>query len=1159
VVTVLRASDELAALVDEAIALARRWAAAPEGAASRGERRAADRLADLLHGRSGVEFAMHFVDRVVRPEDRGVAARELARLVRSDGTIVVASTTPLGFLSPADRALLTLGGSTAPHAPSLVVPLAARRVRQLVGHLVLDAGSRSLTQRLASARAEGVQLNLNLLGEAVLGHEEADRRLAAIVELLSRPDVDYVSVKASSVAAQLQPWDLVGNRQRLVSRLLPLYRRAAKRRPQAFLNLDMEEYKDLRLTLDTFLALLSRPELHDLSAGIVLQTYLPDAVPALEELLDFARARQVAGGAPIKVRLVKGANLSMERVEAELHGWPQAPYPTKEETDANYLRMLDLALRPEHDAVRIGVASHNLFHVALAHLLAAARGVADSLDVEMLQGMAPAQARAVQQDCGRMVLYTPVVAPADFDEAISYLVRRLEENAAPQNFLHALFQHPPDEHAPEKPAPDQPAVATDPLRDQERRFRAAIAARDSVRTAPRRTQNRATETQRAAAGACFRNEPDTDPSLPANRAWAAAALARDPGPRTGPVLTDPADVDTAIETARAAADSWSAVPAADRAGLLRAAADALARARGDLVSVMAHEAGKTVTEADPEVSEAIDFATYYADRALELDAQPGAVFTPARVVVVTPPWNFPVAIPVGGVCAALAAGSTVILKPAPQSARCAEVAVAALHEAGFRRDVLQLVHTDEAAAGRRLVTAPPVDLVVLTGASETAATFRRWRPDLRVLAETSGKNALVVTPAADIDLAVADILRSAFGHAGQKCSAASLVITVGSMSRSARFRRQLVDGVRSLQCGPATDLATVVGPLIEPPPGKLERALTRLEPGEAWLVPPRRLDSSGRLWSPGVRSGVRPDSFLHLTEVFGPVLALMEAHDLDEAIDLQNATGFGLTGGLHSLDEDEIAHWLERVEVGNTYVNRHITGAIVQRQSFGGWKGSVVGPAAKTGGPNYVAQFGTWRDGDLAALPQADPAAAPARVLSAFAALPSSDQDWLARAAGSDAHAWDTVFRHETDPTGLRVEANVFRYRPLPKLCVRVGVGTPPRHLARALLAAAVAAVPGELGAAASGPLEPVRGLPGIEFRRESDEELARRVGTWTGGRRLRALGQVPTELRRAAADSGTTVLDAEPLCAGRRELLTVLREQTISRTLHRFGYLPAR
>src|SRR5690554_387189 len=398
------------------------------------ERAASRRLAALVADRDGLDLAVRFVDRVARPEDPEVAARALARL----------PTGAARFLGLGDRLLLRAGSRLAPLAPRVVVPLARRRLRQLVGHLVVDARDPALARHLARARAVGVRLNLNLLGEAVLGEREAARRAERTLDLLRREDVDHVSIKVSSLVSQISPWDTPGTVARVVERLRPLYEAARERSPRAFVNLDMEEYRDLHLTLEVFTTLLDEPELRDLEAGIALQAYLPDSVDAFERLAAFATDRVARGGAGIKVRLVKGANLSMERVEAELRGWEQAPYGSKAEVDANYLRLLERALRPElAGRVRVGVASHNLYDVALAHLLAQARGVTASMDVEMLQGMAPAQARAVGADVGGVLLYTPVVAPEDFDVAISYLVRRLEENAQPHNFLHALFTEGP--------------------------------------------------------------------------------------------------------------------------------------------------------------------------------------------------------------------------------------------------------------------------------------------------------------------------------------------------------------------------------------------------------------------------------------------------------------------------------------------------------------------------------------------------------------------------------------------------------------------------------------------------------------------------------------------------------------------------------------------
>jgi RHH-type proline utilization regulon transcriptional repressor/proline dehydrogenase/delta 1-pyrroline-5-carboxylate dehydrogenase len=930
----------------------------------------------------------------------------------------------------------------------------------------------------------------------------------------------------------------------------------------------MEEYRDLDLTIDVFTTLLSEPEFRDLDAGIVLQAYLPDSVAALDRLIAFAAPRVAAGGAGIKVRVVKGANLSMERVEAELHGWAQAPYDTKAEVDANFLRLVDRCLTPElAGTLRLGLASHNLYDVALGYLLAERRGVTAMVDVEMLQGMAPAQARAVEAVAGSLLLYTPVVAPEDFDVAVSYLVRRLEENAQPQNFLHALFAADGQGDGPE---------VGHAGRGQEGRFRASVAAMATAPTARRRSSVRPPAPPR------FANTTDSDPSLPEVRAWAAERVTAIAPAPSSPVLSTTEDVDRVIAAARAAQPEWAARSGAGRAAVLRRAADELEARRGELVTVMAAEGGKTVAEADPEVSEAVDFARYYADRATELDpaaghlGTDGARFTPSTVTLVTPPWNFPVAIPLGSVLAGLAAGSAVVIKPAHAVPACTEVAVTALHaalaEAGVPTEVLQVVRTDEGEVGRALVAHDGVDTVLLTGAIETARTFSTWRAGHergpRVYAETSGKNALVITPAADYDLAVADLVRSAFGHAGQKCSAASLAILVGSAGTSARLRRQLVDAVRSIRVGWPSDLGTTMGPVIEPPDGKLLRALTTLDPGESWLVEPAPLDDTGRLWSPGLKDGVAPGSFFHLTEAFGPVLGIMRAETLDEAVALQNGTAFGLTGGLHSLDEDEIARWLDTVEVGNAYVNRHITGAIVQRQPFGGWKDSVVGPGAKAGGPNYVGQLGTWEPDGIPER-RAEPPRRVARLLAELADLAGlisddgpADRAWLAAAAGSDAAAWEGELGREIDRTGLSVERNVLRYRPVPEVVVRAGTGASAAEVGRVLLAAELVGARARVSADPSvAPSLVVRGGGGpVASRLDATESVAAFVARVRAGEvsgRVRVVGDERATLAGELAVDGVTVLAEPVLATGRRELLTVLREQAISRTLHRFGHLP--
>jgi RHH-type proline utilization regulon transcriptional repressor/proline dehydrogenase/delta 1-pyrroline-5-carboxylate dehydrogenase len=1120
--------------LDETVALVRRWLAAADDVKPD---TGAKLLAGVLKDPVGLEFTLGFVDRVVRPEDPRVAAKNFERLSRR---------TPR-FLPWPLRMLILLGGGFSVLFPRLVIPIARRVLRRLVDHLVVDATPKKLDKTLGRLRASGARLNLNLLGEAVLGDREAARRLQGTRELLARDDVDYVSVKVSSVAAQLNLWGFDETVERVADQLRPLYLDAARSRQRKFINLDMEEYRDLGLTIAVFTRLLEEPELAKLEAGIVLQAYLPDSVAALAHLTEWAQRRIAGGGAGIKVRIVKGANLALERVESTVHGWPLATWPSKQATDTNYKRMLLAALTPEAtEAVRIGVAGHNLFDLAWAWLLAQRREVEHQLDVEMLLGMAGAQARAVRADIRRLVLYTPVVHPGEFDTAVSYLVRRLEENAGSDNFMSGIFEL------------DDPKVFA---REAER-FERALAGLDDEVPPANRTQNRLSPPLPRAPEQ-FRNEPDTDPALVANRLWGTGILERSATSTLGvdtiaaAHIADPARLDTLLSSAAEAGRHWGHVPGHARAELLERAAEVLAVFRGRFIEVMASETGKTIGEADVEVSEAVDFALYYADRARELSSIRDAAFAPAELVVVTPPWNFPVSIPAGGVLASLAAGSAVVLKPAPQARRCGAVLAEALWEAGVPRELLHLVDTAEDELGRHLISAPQVGRVVLTGSYETAALFRSWRPELPLLAETSGKNAIVVTPAADYDLAVKDLVASAFGNAGQKCSAASLAILVGSVGESQRFRRQLADAVSSLAVGYPQDPATQVGPLIEPASGKLARALTQLDEGESWLVKPRQLDGTDRLWSPGVRDGVAAGSAFHHTEYFGPVLGLMRAATLGESLELQNAVAYGLTAGIQSLDPDEVGAWLDRVQAGNLYVNRPITGAIVRRQPFGGWKRSSVGPGAKAGGPNTLLVLGDWHpvpaapEGDLR-LDGLEPRVR--ALIEAFQpALDYGGFDAVRRGAYSDAAAWAVEFGTARDESQLGVERNVFRYRPA-EVTVRLAEDTQLAELVRVLAAGALARASVTISSAAPLRMGRVASTLGWAATVESDAAFAARAARELP-ERVRLVGGDPVVLAESLGGSPDVAVYGGPVtAAGRIELLPFLREQAVSITAHRFG-----
>ncbi|WP_255122706.1 bifunctional proline dehydrogenase/L-glutamate gamma-semialdehyde dehydrogenase [Rhodococcus sp. 14-2470-1b] len=1134
-------------LADDAVALARSWVTR---SADRPADRAAVRLAGLLRDERGLEFAVGFIDGVVRPEDVRVAARNWAHL--TDGDLPE-------FLGVHLRVALRLGNVAARIAPALVVPVAKRALRAMVGHLVLDASPRALSSGLARIRRDGMRPGINLLGEAVLGSDGARARLDGTTALLARSDVDYVSVKVSAVVAPHSPWAFEEAVAHTVDELAPLYSAAAQSGTPKFINMDMEEYHDLDLTIAVFTTLLDRPELLSLQAGIVLQAYLPDSLSAMMRLQDWAAQRTARGGAPVKIRIVKGANLPLERVESALHGWPLATWSSKQDTDTNYKRIVDYAL--DSDRIRnvhIGIAGHNLFDLAWARCLAEHRGIDSGYEFEMLLGMASATAQVIAEDTGGMLLYTPVVGADEFDVAIAYLVRRLEEGAAPENFMPSMFEL--------TTASGQP---TPQFTMQENRFRASLTALDDSVPVPRRIQNRTTDNtgstdstdsadsaDSADVAVPFANTPDTDPSVAANRRWGRGILERAEASDIGVELVteytvdDPVRLDELIQQTCDAGAGWGSLPPTERARILRSAARELSSARADLLEVMAAECGKTLEEGDPEVSEAIDFARYYAELAEELSRVDGALHRPRRLTVVTPPWNFPVAIPAGSTLAALAAGSAVVIKPAPQAKRCGSVMVDALWRAGVPREVLRLMHVDEASLAGTLVADPRVDQVILTGGYETAELFHRLRPDIRLFAETSGKNAVVVTPAADLDLAVKDLARSAFGHAGQKCSAASLAILVGSVGTSDRFLGQLVDAVRSMKVAYPTDPESRIGPLVEPASGKVLRGLTHLDPGESWLLEPRALDDEGRLWSPGIRVGVSPGSEFHRTEYFGPILGIITVATLAEAIEVQNDVDYGLTAGLHSLDDAEQAQWIQEVAAGNLYVGRGITGAVVRRQPFGGWKKSTVGTGSKAGGPNYLVGLSDWSPAPASGTTVGCVVDAWAEKFLRETALVGDDLDFLRRSLASDLVAWDTEFGVTRDVSNLGVEANVLRYLPA-TVTVRAEADARPVEVLRVVAAGLRARSTLRLSVHASVALgEGVLGFlttNGVSVDTETDWARAVSHG---GADRTRVVGSgtdVPTGPSAAVWSGAVTE-------AGRVEMLPFLREQSISITHHRFG-----
>lgn len=1134
------------------------------------ERKDQEELHRMMQDSLGKVFTMSLTDQCFRSHHPERVASQILHLLDKYGIP--------HFLSLPKR--LMFAGFKLLGCPlaDISVPLVKQLVRQKTASVILPGESDRLFSHIRRRAQEGVRINLNHLGEAILGEEEAQRRLQMYLDDLAHPEVKYISIKISTLFSQINLLAWEKSIAAVSESLKKLYRAAQKhtykyagKRVPKFVNLDMEEYRDLRLTVDIFRHTLDDPEFFHYSAGLALQSYLPDSFAIQQELTEWAMERVLRGGAPISIRIVKGANLAMEQVEASLRNWCQAPYANKKAVDANYKRMLHYGAIPKHiQAVHIGVATHNLFDIAYALLLRSENQLGHLMTFEMLEGMADPMRRVVQRIAGEVLLYCPAATVSEFQNAVAYLIRRLDENTAPENFLRHSFGLKPGSLE---------------WHQQAKLFESACMAIEEVESAPRRQQNRLLEPEHLDVHAPFDNEADTDWTLPMNRQWAqeilhdwegktfnhpiplvindktisesATKAGYDPSYPNKELyyytLAQPHHIEEALQSAQKAQMSWKQVTVKERANLLIEVAKELRRQRGALVGAMIADTGKTIYEADVEVSEAIDFAEYYWRLMLELEGISDVRWKPKGTILIAPPWNFPCSIPAGGILASLMTGNCVLFKPAPEAVLVGWVLVQIFWKAGVGKQILQFIPCLDEPVGSQLVCDLRLDAIVLTGATETAKLLLRMRPGVDLMAETGGKNAMIISNMSDRDLAIKDLVQSAFGHAGQKCSACSLAICHKEVYNDPHFRRQLRDAASSMHVGSPWDPATRINPLIRPPNSTLLRGLTTLEEGEEWLLEPKQDVQNPQLWSPGIKLGVTKNSFSYKHELFGPVLSLMCAEDFDHAIALANGTSYGLTSGIESLDELEIEQWLRHIEAGNCYVNRGITGAIVQRQPFGGCKESSFGRGLKAGGPNYLMQF--MEAEQILFPPEEEIPSSDVVALGMMLAgldLIVEEKDWWQTSVSSYAYYFNNYFVLNHDSVLLLGQDNLLHYTAHHYMIFRIQQGDALIDVIRVIAAAMTCGTPLVLSVDL-GMVEALQLPHSLPFHEENEEQF---IATLSGGQRIRFLKKPSEIILKACAELACHIIALPVIANGRVELLHYLREVSISNDYHRYGNL---
>ncbi|MGH8581079.1 MAG: proline dehydrogenase family protein [Gammaproteobacteria bacterium] len=850
-------------------------------------------------------------------------------------------------------------------------------------------GGADIDEVLATAkrlRERGIDASIDLLGEAIVSEAEADSYRDSYLRLLEegslrladwatagepRPQLN-VSLKITSLYSQITPVDPDGSVEGVASRLRPILLAACAK--GAFVCLDMEHYDIKGATLECFRRLLMEPELRSWpDIGIAIQAYQKDTEADLKELAEWAKTR----GTPVTVRLVRGSYWDYETVMAGQNGWPEPVWLTKWQTDACYERCTGL-LMDNHPHLRPAIATHNIRSIALAMELAKERGLgAEQFEFQMLHGMAPSLENVIPEQGFRLRIYVPF---GELLPGMAYFVRRLLENTSSQSFQrmsHTQHLSPSQllatPHAPGAAAenitvpltqePAENALQLQSFRNQPRHRFTARTERLAFHSAIATVRKLLGQSYGLAIGGESLDSDDHLISLnPARPEEIVGKVAQ----------ATPEHVERAVEVAASALEPWSALKMERRARYLLDAAGQLRTRRDEFAAWEIFEAGKTWAEADADVTEAIDFLEYYARQAMCFAAAPGTsapgeininVFRPRGVGLIVPPWNFPLAILTGMLSGAIVGGNTVILKPSSQTPVIAARFVALLQEVGLPQGVVQFVPGSGDVIGDHLVTHPGVHFIAFTGSQTVGTRIVRLAAKIQahqrhvkhVVAEMGGKNAVIVDSDADLDDAVIGIAHSAFGYQGQKCSACSRAIVVGGQYE--RFLKRLIEATRSLKMGLPEEPGTFIGPVIAAAArDRIRKAIEAGQESAKLVLHSERPDLElGYFVPPAIFSDVQPDSPLAQEEIFGPVLAVMRAKDLEQALQIANQSVYALTGGLYSRSPANIAKVRRQFQVGNLYVNRKITGALVGRQPFGGYKLSGLG--SKAGGADYLRQF----------------------------------------------------------------------------------------------------------------------------------------------------------------------------------------------------------
>jgi RHH-type proline utilization regulon transcriptional repressor/proline dehydrogenase/delta 1-pyrroline-5-carboxylate dehydrogenase len=1067
--------------------------------------------------------------------------------------------------------LIRLNGETFPKFWGKILKKAFSHVVSKIIYL-RDKGN--LEKLIENRKKENIKTLVAYLDQSILGKEESHQNVLKYLEDISNPKIEALSIRLSNLMPHSSELSLYFSKELLEENLKILFRKVLSnpiqkdgKKEYKLIIFEMETYATFHLTIDLFQKLLQESEFYPLSFGITLQSYLPEAFILQQEITEWAKKRQEQGGAFIYLTLTKGSYLEKEQVTSSKKGWPQPPYTSKVETDAQFKKMLGYGLQIDNvKAVHLSIATHNVFDISYALLLIYENDVLPYANFQLLENRLP-YLRPILYHLlpNPLSIYIPVAYSKEIMHSPSYLIRRIAESSGPDNFLSVAYNILPYNHL---------------WQEQEALFIESCKEIAELSHVCRHIQNKY-ETIEKNAKFHFINEPFTDFSLLINRQWAENFLKKCThwNYKKIPIVIGGKELFTekvyqqvspsepekilydycfcsqeqmteALQIAVSYQKTWEEVPFENKNAIFSKAVDLLREAKEDFIQASILEQGKILVDADNEISQAIDaieYARICMKRVLRMHDL--KIVPKGTIFMITSRSE----MPIQPLVSALISGCTILLKPAPNAFYINLLVCELLWKAGVPKEVLHFVPFEEEKIPSWLNDHQnQINLMYAKCRFGVAHEFLKLNPQIPFIASCPGRNMMIITCFADLEITIKHLVKSAFSYSGQKYSSMNFALVEKSVFKDPFFQKKLLDLTQSLTVGLSFDIQTQIPPLISLLKKEQMENILQLKDEESWLLTPKQSLQNPHLWSPGIKWNVHPDSLLKATPILFPLLSVICVDNLTEAIDLANQAEDFIVD-LHSLDPQEHMQFLKTISAHTCSINHQIADPIVQREPFGGGKKCTIGPIFKEGGPNFLFNFMNFEQQILPEndLPQNFDICKLHPFMNKIQFTQQEKKIWQA-SISSYSYWWERL-KHRRDDSKIIGQDNFFGYEPKENFWFRITPSTTNLDLFRIIAAALICKSP--LALSYDGSIctrwdydSLMTLLPCIN---ETDYSLYHRIRKGQIST-LRLLEKPSKDLAQAASIVPTLIITDPVLANGRIELLHYLKEITISYDYYR-------